>query len=130
MYSILRTFLELLPRKEATTKAETGIFAPQVWELVLWESPVTFEHFYSSLLWIWNLINAQTEGQAGLGFLVHVSPSVLVPKAMLEAAPLQSLSPQEQKACMEETLLLQGAYSKSGSVCFLSTQLAAGCFFT
>lgn len=96
MYSISLKILEMLPRKEAGTKPETQIFARWVWEPLLWESPVTLEHFYSSTHWTWNLINAQSGGQAGLfgplfGLLTLVSPSVLVPKAVLEAASLQCL---------------------------------------
>lgn len=101
---------EMLPRKEAAREAESGIFAMQVWEPVLRESPVTLEHFYSSLHWTWNSINAQTEGQAGLGFLVHGLPHSFSVGAkgcgggsLFTVPGMQQVSVLEQKACREPT---------------------------
>lgn len=127
--------LEMLTRKEAARKAETGIFAMQVWEPVLSESPVTVEHFYSRLHWTWNWVNAQTEGQAGLGFLV---PGLLSSFSVgargsgggsLSAAPgVQQVSVLELKACRGETLLLlQGLSAQQEGFCVLPLN-TTGCW--
>lgn len=139
-YSIHVRFYKCYLEKRQPERLKLGSVAMWVWEPVQWESAVTLEHFYSSLRWTLNLINARIEGQAGWGFLVRELPSSPSFNFSIDAKGcgggnlftvlrMQKVSVEEQKACMEEILLQQGVYSKSGSVCSLLTQLATGRFF-
>lgn len=132
--------LRMLPRKEAARKAETGICCHvglgasatrvccQSWAF-LFQPPLDLE------------LDECSDWRQDGAFLVHglpSSPSLTFSigskgcggGSLFTVLRMQQVSVQEQKACMEEILLLQGVYSTSGSVCSLSTQPAAGGFFT